>query len=149
MSSVVAASTIFGHGATATAVVVKLTRTLMIVPITIGLGLWRAWKSEEAGGGFGDKSILGHVRSVIPSFFIWFLLAVTLNTAGLIPTSMHRWLGDLAQGMITMALAAIGLSTRARDIRQAGIRPLALGAALWVLVAGTSLGLQALTGTLG
>jgi uncharacterized membrane protein YadS len=50
--------------------------------------------------------------------------------------------------MITCALAAIGLSTRVHDIRRAGYRPLALGAILWVLVAVTSLALQAATGTL-
>ena len=42
LSSVVAASTIFGHGAATYAVVVKLTRTLMIIPIAIALSAWRA-----------------------------------------------------------------------------------------------------------
>jgi uncharacterized membrane protein YadS len=50
--------------------------------------------------------------------------------------------------MITAALAAIGLSTDVHHIRRAGFRPLALGAVLWVTVGLTSLGLQALTGTL-
>jgi len=50
--------------------------------------------------------------------------------------------------MITIALAAIGLSTRLRDIRRAGFRPLALGAVLWFVVAATSLGLQLAGGTL-
>ena len=44
--------------------------------------------------------------------------------------------------MITAALGAIGLSTQPRQIRRAGFRPLALGAVLWVMVAGTSLALQ-------
>ena len=57
-------------------------------------------------------------------------------------------LPDMAQLMITIALAAIGLSTRLRDIRRAGFRPLALGAVLWFVVAATSLGLQLASGTL-
>jgi uncharacterized integral membrane protein (TIGR00698 family) len=84
MSSVVAASTIFGHGATSTAVVVKLTRTLMIIPISIGLALWRARGSRRTPSE-GASSTVSHVRRIIPVFILWFLLAVTLNTVGVVP----------------------------------------------------------------
>ncbi len=87
------------------------------------------------------------MRHVVPVFIGWFLVAVALNTIGLVPTSWHPALSATAEGMITMALGAIGLSTRPRDIRHAGFRPLALGAILWILVASSSLSLQALTGT--
>lgn len=146
MSSVVAASSIFGHGALSTAVVVKLTRTLMIVPITMGLALWRSRRGATAGAQVGRRSVPAHIRAVVPGFIIWFLLAVTVNSLGLVPGWCHRWLADLAQVMITMALAGIGLSTRAGDIRRAGWRPLALGGLLWVLVTGSSLGLQSVMG---
>ena len=142
MSSVVAAASIFGHGATSSAVVVKLTRTLMIIPITLAIALWRA-RENVAGP---RRSLLGHVRRTFPAFIAWFMLATTLNTFGLVPRALHAGLGDLAQFMITMALGAIGLSTRVRDIVRAGLRPLALGAVLWILVGSVSLGLQTLTG---
>jgi uncharacterized integral membrane protein (TIGR00698 family) len=146
MSSVVAASSIFGHGATSYAVVVKLTRTLMIIPITLGLALWRARKlpaAERPG-----TSTLTHLRRAFPVFVAWFVLAVVVNTLGFIPAGWHGGLSAAAAFLITMALGAIGLSARLRDIRRAGLRPLALGAMLWVLVAASSLGLQAVTGTL-
>ncbi|MDE3082362.1 MAG: putative sulfate exporter family transporter [Acidobacteriota bacterium] len=142
MSSVVAAASIFGHGAASSAVVVKLTRTLMIIPITLVLALWRA-----RGAPRGERrSLLGHVRKTFPVFIAWFVLATTLNTLGLVPRGLHAGLGDLAQFMITMALGAIGLSTRVRDIARAGLRPLLLGAILWILVGSVSLGLQSLSG---
>ena len=142
MSSVVAAASIFGHGATSSAVVVKLTRTLMIIPITLVLAFWRARETPA-----GERhSLLGHVRRTFPVFIAWFLLATTLNTLGLVPRAWHAGLGDLAQFMITMALGAIGLSTRVRDIARAGLRPLFLGAVLWILVGSVSLGLQGLSG---
>ncbi len=144
MSSVVAAASIFGHGATSSAVVVKLTRTLMIIPITLAIALWRARHDVTPG-----RSLLGHVRRTFPTFIAWFLLATTLNTLGLVPRVSHVALADLAQFMITMALGAIGLSTRVRDIVRAGMRPLALGAVLWILVGSVSLGLQTLTGAHG
>jgi uncharacterized integral membrane protein (TIGR00698 family) len=148
MSSVVAASSIFGHGSASTAVVVKLTRTLMIIPISVGLALWRARRFPRQDPSGPRSSALSHVRHILPVFIGWFLVAVTLNTVGLIPRSWHTGLSDVAQVMITAALAAIGLSTQVRDIRRAGLRPLALGAILWVVVGLTSLGLQLATGSL-
>ena len=147
MSSVVAASSIFGHGATSYAVVVKLTRTLMIIPICLGLGVWRTrhFRSRDTGMADSPRHI---VRRVVPMFIAWFLLAVVLNSAGLVPGSWHGFLSGLAEVMITLALGAIGLSTNVKDIKQTGFKPLALGAMLWILVAGTSLGLQAATGSL-
>lgn len=146
VSSVVAAASIFGHGATSSAVVVKLTRTLMIIPITLGLAIWRG-RQNSAGATGQKRSIRKHIRATFPVFILWFLVAVTLNSFGIFPDSWHAGLSDLATWMITIALAAIGLSTKLRDIRSAGLRPLALGAILWILVASTSLGLQSLTGS--
>jgi uncharacterized integral membrane protein (TIGR00698 family) len=146
VSSVVAAATAFGHGATSSAVVVKLTRTLMIIPITLGLALWRSRGARSGNRPAG--STLTHLRRAFPLFIAWFVVAVVVNTVGGVPTGWHGALSEVAQFLITMALAAIGLSARFGDIRRAGLRPLALGALLWVLVATTSLGLQAATGTL-
>jgi uncharacterized integral membrane protein (TIGR00698 family) len=146
LSSVVAASTIFGHGAATYAVVVKLTRTLTIIPIAFGLAAWRT-HAVRRNTNTGKPAATTGLRHVVPVFIGWFLVAVTLNTIGLVPTSWHQALSAIAEVMITMALGAVGLSTRPRDIRHAGFRPLALGAILWVLVAATSLALQALTGT--
>jgi uncharacterized integral membrane protein (TIGR00698 family) len=144
LSSVVAASAIFGHGAGSYAVVVKLTRTLMIIPIALGLAAWRA-PAKERRLANGDSGVAGGLRRVVPVFVGWFLVAVAWNTIGLVPAGWHHALSAMAEGMITMALAAIGLSTRPQEIRHAGFRPLALGAILWVLVAATSLALQAAT----
>jgi uncharacterized membrane protein YadS len=74
--------------------------------------------------------------------------AVVANTLGLVPAGWHHPLSDLSTWMITAALAAIGLSTDVRQIRQTGLRPLALGAVLWLTVGLASLGLQAATGVL-
>jgi uncharacterized integral membrane protein (TIGR00698 family) len=147
-SSVVAASSVFGKGATSYAVVVKLTRTLMIIPICIGLALWRSWRDRQKDSSVRRSPLIGHLRHIVPMFIGWFLVAVGINTFGLVPRPWHGALAEVAQMMITIALAAIGLSTRLRDIRRAGFKPLALGAMLWFLVAVASLGLQLATGAL-
>lgn len=84
----------------------------------------------------------------MPTFLVGFILATGLDSLGLIPTTWHPALSVLGTFLITTALAGIGLSLRPADMRKAGRRPLLLGALLWVAVATSSLGLQALTGTI-
>lgn len=145
LSSVVAASSTYGHAAASYGVIVKLTRTLGIIPICLGLAMLRGWRragaAETRSGGRID------LRRVLPLFIVAFVAAVTANTIGLVPAGWHHSLSDLSTWMITAALAAIGLSTDIGHIRRAGFRPLALGGILWLTVGLTSLGLQALTGT--
>jgi uncharacterized integral membrane protein (TIGR00698 family) len=150
-SSVVAASTIYGHAAASYGVVVKLTRTLAIVPICLGLAAWRNRTSTVGTEGatyLRPASGFATLRRVFPLFILGFVLAVALNSLGLIPSGAHHYLTDVATWMITAALAAIGLSTRFSHLRQAGPRPILLGAILWATVGVTSLALQAATGTI-
>jgi uncharacterized integral membrane protein (TIGR00698 family) len=141
VSSVVAASTIYGHAAASYGVIVKLTRTLAIIPICLGLAMLRGSRQGEARGRV-------ELRRIVPLFVVAFVAAVAANTIGLIPHGWHGALSDASTWMITAALAAIGLSTDIGRIRRAGLRPLALGAILWVTVGLASLGLQAASGTL-
>jgi uncharacterized integral membrane protein (TIGR00698 family) len=154
-SSVVAAAYSFSPDAGPYAVVVKLCRTLMLIPIVVGLALWRARRAATADGdGDGDGEVpatsLSRMpwRRIVPLFLIGFILASVLDTVGLIPLAWHPDLTKAGTFLITTALAGIGLSMRASDIRGAGPRPLLLGGLLWLLVAASSLALQALTHTL-
>lgn len=154
-SSVVAASTIYGHTAAAYGVVVKLTRTLAIVPVCLALASWRSVGArrtpvETAAGPDApvDPAPRFRLRKVVPLFILGFVAAVAANTAGMVPGHWHPALTDLATWMITAALAAIGLSTRVDSIRRAGLRPILLGGILWATVGVSSLALQALTGSI-
>lgn len=140
-SSVVAATNGYGHQAATYGLVVKLTRTLAIIPVCIGLAAWRRRRDPSAGA---------HppMRRVLPLFLLGFVAAVLANTGGLVPVALHHGLSTLATWMITVALAAVGLSSRAAQIRKAGFRPILLGAILWVTVGLSSLALQVATGTL-
>lgn len=138
-SSVVAAATIYGTVATSYAVVVKLTRTLMIVPIAVGHSVARA-RRESADG---DRMPW---HQLVPTFLILFLLAAAATSLGLVPGAWTEPVHVLAGYLTTVALTAIGLGTPVRAVREAGWRPLALGGVLWVLVATSSLVLMRLTG---
>lgn len=143
-SSVVAAGYAYGGDAGSYAVVVKLTRSLMIIPIVMLLALWVA--RRDAAGGFDVRTLPW--KKIVPLFLVGFVAASALVSVGVIPMAWHGGLTVAGTFLITTALAGIGLSMRLDDMRRAGVRPLLLGACLWMLVAASSLGLQALTGTL-
>ncbi|HET9072813.1 MAG TPA: putative sulfate exporter family transporter [Acidimicrobiales bacterium] len=144
VSSVVAAATTYGPVAASYGVVVKLTRTLAIIPISLGLGLWRSYRQGGTGGAPGARR-RPPLKRILPLFIPVFVAAVVCNTVGLVPPGWHRGIGDVSTWMITAALAAIGLSTNPAELRRAGLRPLALGGLLWVTVGLASLGLQAIS----
>ncbi|MGH3440170.1 MAG: YeiH family protein [Sciscionella sp.] len=143
MSSVVAAATTYGPAATSYAVVVKLTRTLLIIPICLGLAAL-AGRRRTAVGGQPDTVAKPRLRvwKLVPWFLVGFLLVAGANSAGLIPQGAHAGLDEASIFLITVALSAIGLSTDLTSLRRTGSRPLILGACLWVVVSCTSLGLQ-------
>jgi uncharacterized integral membrane protein (TIGR00698 family) len=147
-SSVVATATTYGAAAANHAIVVKLVRTLMIIPICLGLaGLTaRRQRAELAGPASARMSPLRAVR-LVPWFLIGFVVAAGLNSAGLIPSGSHGSLQHVSVFLVAVALSAIGLSANVPALRKAGPRPVLLGALLWVTVAVASLGLQTLTGT--
>jgi uncharacterized integral membrane protein (TIGR00698 family) len=126
-SSVVAAAFAYGHAAGNAAVVVKLTRTLLIVPVV----LFYAWKRISAHRA-GDKPVPW--RAVIPWFVLWFLAAAALDSAGAIPSAWHAPIQRFALFTIVVALAGVGLSSDVTRIKAAGLRPLALGAILWIAI---------------
>jgi uncharacterized integral membrane protein (TIGR00698 family) len=161
-SSVVATATTYGTAATSHAVVVKLVRTLMIIPVCLGLAALTARKarpvspaapgSDTAGSDTGQAKAswrLSPVRvlRLVPWFLIGFVVVAAVNSAGVVPAGAHGPLQHASVFLVAVALSAIGLSTDVAALRKAGPRPLLLGALLWLTVAAASLGLQALTAT--
>jgi uncharacterized integral membrane protein (TIGR00698 family) len=132
-SSVVAAAASYGNAATHHAVVVKLTRTLMIVPIAIGLA---AIDRRRGTAGPADHV---PIRRLVPWFLVAFLLVAAASSAGAIPHAADAALQTASVFLITVALAGIGLSTDLSRLRGTGPRPLLLGLGLWISVAATSL----------
>jgi uncharacterized membrane protein YadS len=82
----------------------------------------------------------------VPWFLVWFLAASAANSLGAFTPGARDVFSHVGLALTTLALAAVGLSSNLRELRQTGTRPLALGALVWVAVATTSLALQTLTG---
>ncbi|GAC1385350.1 MAG: YeiH family protein [Marmoricola sp.] len=141
-SSVVAAASTYGAVAANHAVVVKLTRTLMIIPICLALGAIVERRRRKTHGHRADSESGAATVPRVPRFLVGFLAAAGLNTMGAIPAAAHAPLQQTSVFLITIALAAIGLLTDFRAMRRAGLKPWLLGAILWIVVASSSLVLQ-------
>ncbi|MEV8516005.1 putative sulfate exporter family transporter [Dactylosporangium sp. NPDC051484] len=146
-SSVVAVAASYGDAASQDAVVVKLTRALMIIPICLVLSALvqrrdRRTAPPSEGRLMVKERMLRRAVRLVPWFLVGFLLMAAVNSAGMIPPSAHDGVQSAALFLITVALTAIGMSTDLASLRRAGHRPLLLGLMLWVAVAATSLLLQ-------
>ena len=140
-SSVVAAGYAYSHDAGAYATIVKLTRTLMIVPVCLFFALLVMKGAKESGTGFS-------LRRIFPMFVLYFVLACIVNTTGIIPAEVSHGLGMLGKFSIVLAMSAIGLNTDLPSLLKHGTRPLLLGMVCWIAVAGTSLIVQHALGLL-
>jgi len=134
-SSVVAAAFAYGDEAGRYATVVKLTRTLMIIPVTLTLTFIR-WRKAA----IGRESL--RLAKIIPWFVLGFLAASLARTLGRMPETLGRNLAEAGKFGICMAMAAIGLKSNPSKLARKGIRPILLGLACWASVALTSLIVQ-------
>ncbi|WP_456485334.1 YeiH family protein [Hydrogenimonas sp.] len=132
VAQVVGAGGAIGPEASDTAVIVKMTRVMMIAPVLIILGIWisaAAKKSGSEGGG---------VKLVIPWFAVWFVVMSGINSLDIIPASIIGGINQVDTFMLTMAMTALGMETNAGKFKQAGIRPILLALLMfaWLIVAG-------------
>lgn len=138
-SSVVAAGFTFSDAAGELATIVKLTRTLMIIPITLALTVHRTWKRKQQGTAAASNY---SIVKIFPWFVLGFLLTAILNSTGWIPSAASSWLNELGKFGIMVAMAGIGLNTNLKSLVKNGVRPIALGLCCWFVVAVASLVVQ-------
>lgn len=139
-SSVVAAGYSYSESAGDYATIVKLTRATLIIPICLILVAIQAWHHKKQG--VGSFSL----ARIFPWFILWFLVASAIRSMGYIPDAWTAPLQLVAQFLIVVALAAIGLSSDLRRMATAGLRPVLLGLGVWLAVCVSSLVVQHFAG---
>ena len=115
--------------------IVKLSRVMLLAPMVLGLG-WLAARRARAAHTEGP-----HPKTPVPWFVFGFIGMMLLNSVVAIPAEAR---GPLTLGttfLFTMALAAMGLEIDVRKLKAKGLRPLALGAAASLFIAGFALAL--------
>ena len=140
-SSVVAASYAFSEAAGDFATMVKLTRTLTIIPTVIAFSFIHAHvKKKEAGSASSSGKV--NVVGLLPWFIVGFLAMAGVNSLGLIPMAVSAALKDVSKFLMVAALAAIGLNTDLNKMKQAGIKPMLHGFIISALVVVVAIGVE-------
>lgn len=125
------------------ATVVKLTRTLAIIPITLVLACWQMHLARKAGG---DAKSTFSLKRAFPMFVLFFVLASVITTVLQLPASFTAPIKELSKFFIVMAMAAIGFNTDIVELVKKGGKPIALGFCCWIGIACMSLGMQHVLG---
>ena len=123
------------------ATIVKLTRTLAIIPITLFLSYWQ---SRQQDNNQGVK-----LKKIFPVFILYFILAsllTTVLTSFGVSNSFFSPLKQLSKFLIIMAMSAIGLKTNLVAMIKSSGKSILLGALCWIAIILTSLGMQLLIG---
>lgn len=121
-SSVVAAGYAFSDAAGSLATIVKLTRTLFIVPIVLVFS-WIYAKVEAKE----QPSEKVNVRKIFPWFILGFLAVVGIRSTGLLPDIAVSGVSFMSKYCLSTALAAIGLKTSFSEVKGVGIKPMIAG----------------------
>ncbi|AGY75849.1 YeiH family protein [Clostridium autoethanogenum] len=135
-SSVVAAGYSYSNAAGNLAVIVKLTRTLAIVPITLVLAIYTSKK--EAKNKEGSYSL----SKIFPWFVLGFVAASVISTFIPLPAVFTTFLSQVGKFIIVMAMVSVGLNTNIIKLVKNGLSPILLGFICWIVLALTSLGVQ-------
>ena len=137
-ASVVASGYAFSDVAGDFATMVKLTRTLAIIPTVLVFAyIGTRIKQKEMKAENGGQKV--KLVKIIPWFIGGFLLLAGLNSLGLIPVPASGIIKKVSKFLMVMALAAIGLGTSITDFKKAGLRPMFYGITIDTLVTLTAL----------
>lgn len=147
-SSVVAAGYAFSEAAGDFATMVKLTRTLSIIPIVVIFALIqiRTVRKNIKGKSSSTKNVNLNMGQVFPWFILGFVVMAVFNSIGWIPEEVSLILKDISKFLMVIALAAVGLKTDLTKLRESGFAPLTHGFLISVLVVVVSFVVQIFLG---
>jgi uncharacterized integral membrane protein (TIGR00698 family) len=141
VAQVVAAGRQVGPEAAGPALIAKMTRVFMLAPFLVGLALWMRGRGEGHESSVSAKQAL----AAVPTFAFYFVGAVLLNSLnaamGWFSAAVTDGLFNLAVFLLSMAMAALGMSTHFGTLRRAGGKALLLTGILfiWLVVGGAAL----------
>lgn len=127
VGQVVATASVGGAAVLAAAIVVKLTRVLMLAPM-VAIASLGARRSNSAAAGKRPP--------IVPLFIAGFVVALVVRTLVPLPHAVLS-IADVAQSvLLASALFAIGASLRLESLARSGLRSLGAGLVAWVVILG-------------
>lgn len=118
-SSVVGAAMSYGDEALKIATTLKLSRTLWIIPLALFASVWFHSKGQKI---------------TIPYFIGGFVIAIIINSIGILPPIITDSLVSVAKHLLILTLFLIGSTLSPRDLRVIGVKPLLFAVGLWGLI---------------
>ncbi len=119
-----------------------MVRVMMLAPFLLGLSAYLA-RSEKTANPAASN---GAGRIAIPWFASGFVALCGVNSLSLLPPTLVAHAVDFDTALLTMAMAALGLSTHLSALRRAGVKPLLLASVLfiWLIAGGAMINWQVL-----
>ena len=122
------------------AIITKMIRVMLLVPVLLILGWWAAASARKrlktANAGECDAADgtakTGKGKVQVPWFAFGFLLVIGFNSLDLLPAPVVGWINDFDTFLLTMAMAALGAETSFDKFKQAGAKPFVLATILYV-----------------
>lgn len=145
-SSVVAAGYAFSDAAGNFALIVKLTRTLSIVPVVLIFSYINAKINNKNNLTKNKRHEKVNIKKIFPWFIILFLIMVSVRSVGLIPDNLSSLFSSISKYSMIMALGAIGLNTNFKEVSKSGFLPMVHGFLISLLVVVVSFLVQMMIG---
>ena len=114
------------------AVIVKMTRVIMIAPMLIVLGIYLSYVAKKSGKA-GDG-----LKLVIPWFAVYFIGMAGFNSLNLVPHAIVSVINEIDTFLLTMAMTALGMGTIFSKFKGLGLAPLYTAGSMfiWLVVGG-------------
>lgn len=136
VAHVVGAANAMGTEVSNTAIIVKMIRVMMLVPVLLIIAGSVARNVGKDNLTDTDNAQNGKAKITIPWFAILFLVVIGFNSLGLLPENVVAFINQLDTFLLTMAMAALGAETSIDKFKKAGFKPFLLAAILYCWLVG-------------
>ncbi|MCL2567309.1 MAG: YeiH family protein [Alphaproteobacteria bacterium] len=136
VAQVVAAGNMINENVAAVAIIVKLTRVMLLLPVIIAVSIFFAkkYKLNQAADSKDNKTTAKIIIETFPWFALGFILMICINSLNIIPLEYINAINVFDNLVLTMAMAALGVGTNFVKIKDVGLKPFALASILMMLL---------------
>lgn len=132
VAHVVGAGNAMGKEVSDSAIIVKMIRVMMLVPVLLII----SWDVARQARRHPENDEMGRGKIQIPWFALLFLAVICFNSLNLLPEGVVSFINILCTFLLTMAMTALGAETSIEKFKKAGAKPFALAAILFVWLIG-------------
>lgn len=138
VAHVVGAGNAMGKEISDVAIIVKMIRVIMLVPVLLVLSYLISLARRKLQPEAGNESSEASGKITIPWFALGFLAVIGFNSFGLLPVGLVGFINNVDTFLLTMAMTALGAETSIEKFKRAGAKPFILALILygWLLAGG-------------